>query len=49
MQNLDFTSPLPGVQGRDNSLAELDALDVDNLLSTFGCGFAGDMAVMHAF
>ena len=39
MQGLDFTSPLPGVQGRDNSLAELDALDVDNLLSMSRAGF----------
>ena len=39
MQGLDFTSPLPGVQGRDNSLAELDALDVDNLLSMSGARF----------
>lgn len=33
MQGLDFGGGLPGVTGRDNSLADLDALDVDNLMS----------------
>lgn len=33
MQGLDFGGGLPVVTGRENSLAELDALDVDNLMS----------------
>uniref|UniRef100_A0A1D1ZS83 BZIP domain-containing protein n=1 Tax=Auxenochlorella protothecoides TaxID=3075 RepID=A0A1D1ZS83_AUXPR len=36
MQGLDFGGGLPVVTGRENSLAELDALDVDNLMNFFG-------------
>lgn len=35
MQGLEFPGTLPSVTGRDNSLADLDALDVDNLLSAW--------------